>query len=137
MGLRYGLAVVIAAAVFAMLSRPASAAMLMTDEKAAQVVGLRDVTVQDGEVKGQVVNQSKQALREVQLQILYSWRWKDEWHPGADDPGRAVYSTVNQEIAPGQSARFSYTPSPPLPARKDGFFDVSVKVVGFTQVFYP
>ncbi len=129
--------IVLIATVLAMSSQTASAAMLMTADKAAQVVSLRNITVKDGDVAGEVVNQSKQALREVQLQILYSWRWKDELHPGADDPGRAVYSTVDQEIAPGRSARFNYKPTPPLPDRKDGFFEVSVKVVGFAQVYYP
>ena len=137
MVLRFGLAVITAALLFTLLARPLSAATLMTDDKALQVVSLRNVTVKDGEVSGEVVNRSKQALREVQLQILYSWRWKDEWHPGADDPGRAVYSSLDEEIAPGRSARFEYKPTPPLPDRKDGFFEVSVKVIGFAQVFYP
>ncbi len=137
MVLRFGLAVITAALVLTLLARPVSAAMLMTDDKAAQFVSLRNVTVKDGSVAGEVVNQSKQALREVQLQILYSWRWKEERNPGADDPGRAAYSTLDQEIAPGRSARFNYKPSPPLSDRKDGFFEVSVKVVGFAQVYYP
>ncbi|MDH3445504.1 MAG: hypothetical protein OEN50_16380 [Deltaproteobacteria bacterium] len=135
MVLRFGLILIIAVTVIPMLSRPVFAATLLTADKAARVVTLRDVTVKDGEVAGEIVNQSKQALREVQLQILYSWRWKDEWHPGTDDPGRAVYSMVDKEIAPGQSARFNFKPAPPLPARKDGFFDVSVKVVGYAQVY--
>ncbi len=104
-------------------------------DTADQVVSLRNVTVKEDEVAGEVVNISQQTLRDVQLRILYSWRWKNEFHPGTDDPGRAVYQTIDREIAPGQSARFNYKPSPPLPARKDGYFDISVKVVGFTQVY--
>jgi hypothetical protein len=104
-------------------------------EKADQVVTLRNVTAKEDEVSGEVVNNSKQTLRSVQLQILYSWRWKNEMHPGTDDFGRAVYQTIDGEIAPGQSARFSYKTSPPLPVRKDGHFDITVKVVDFTQVY--
>ena len=86
-------------------------------------------------VSGEVVNKSSATLRDVQLLILYSWLWKNEFHPGQDDPGRAVYLTVDKEIPPGQSAQFNYKPSPPLPERKDGYFDISTKVVGFTQVY--
>ena len=117
------------------LPMTAISATLMLANQAAEIVSLKNVTVKDGEVAGEVVNNSKQTLRDVQLQILYSWRWKDEFHPGKDDPGRADYHMVNQEIPPGQSARLNYKPSPPLPSRKDGYFDITVSVVGFTQVY--
>ena len=100
------------------------------------VASVRNVTsTEQGEVSGELVNYTKQTLREVRLQILYSWRWKDEHHPGRDDPGRAAYHLLEQEIPPGQTVRFNYKPSPPLAAREDGQFDISVKVVGFAQVF--
>jgi hypothetical protein len=132
---RFGLAAIIAVAAVTMLPRTATSAMLLTPERAAQVVSLRNVAIKDGDVTGEIVNHSKQTMRDVQLQILYSWRWKDEWHPGKDDPGRAVYHNVNKDIPAGQSARFDYKPAPPLPDRKDGFFDISVKVVGYAQVY--
>jgi hypothetical protein len=100
------------------------------------VASVRNVTsTEQGEVSGELVNYTKQTLREVRLQILYSWRWKDEHHPGKDDPGRAAYYLLDQEIPPGQTVRFNYKPSPPLGAREDGQFDISVKVVGFAQVY--
>ena len=103
-------------------------------EKADDLV-LKNVKIgKDGEVSGEVANTSKQTVRDVEIQILYSWRWQDEFHPGKDDPGRAVYVTVDQEIAPGQSAPFNYKPAPPVPVRKDGYFDIGSKVVGFTRV---
>ena len=104
-------------------------------EKADDLV-LKNVKIgKDGEVSGELANTSKQTVRDVELQILYSWRWQDEFHPGKDDPGRAVYVTVDREIAPGQSAPFNYKPSPPVPSRKDGQFDIGVKVVGLTRVY--
>jgi hypothetical protein len=104
-------------------------------EKADDLV-LKNVKIgKDGEISGEVVNTSKETIRDVELQILYSWRWKDEFHPGTDDPGRAVYLTIDREIVPGQSAPFNYKPSPPLPVRKDGYFDISLKFVGFTRIY--
>ena len=101
-----------------------------------RVASLRNIlSTEGGEVSGEVVNNTKQTLRDVRLQILYSWRWKNEYQPGKDDPGRATYYVLNQEIPPGQTLRFNYKPSPPLAAREDGQFDISVKVAGFAQVF--
>ena len=117
-----------------LLPMTAISATLQVADKADQVV-LRNVTVRDGEVSGEVVNNSPATLRDVQLLILYSWLWKNEFHPGKDGPGMAVYHTIDKEIPPGQSAQFNYKPSPPLPARNDGYFDISAKVVGFTQVY--
>jgi hypothetical protein len=108
---------------------------LLPADKAAEIVLLRNVTVKDGEVTGEVVNNSKQTLRDVQLQITYSWRWKNEFQPGTDDPGRAVYHAIEREIPPGQTARFEYKPQPPLPSRSDGYFETTVKVIGFAQVY--
>src|SRR5262245_15308133 len=111
-------------------------ATLLAQEDAGRVVSLRNVmSTEKGEVSGEVVNNSKQTLRDVQLQILYSWRWKNEYHPGKDDPGTARYHLLTEQISPGQIARFNYKPSPPLASREDGEFDIIVKVVGFAQIF--
>jgi hypothetical protein len=115
-----------------------TAATLMTQEDVGRVASLRNVmSTEGGEVSGDVVNNSKQTLRDVQLQILYSWRWNNEYQPGKDDPGRASYYVLDREIPPGQTVRFNYKPSPPFASRADGQFDISVKVVGFAQVFQP
>jgi hypothetical protein len=116
-------------------SEGASAVTLLPPEKAGQIVAVRNVTIKDdGEVSGEVVNNSKTPIRDVELQILYSWRWKDEFHPGKDDPGMAVYHVIEKEIPPGQSVRFTYKPSKPLPKRDDGHFEFSVSVAGFAQI---
>jgi hypothetical protein len=64
--------------------------------------------IENGEVSGEVVNNSSDTLRDVVLEIRYSWLWTDEYHPGKDDPGRTVYYTASKEIPPGGSARFEY-----------------------------
>src|SRR5262245_3913102 len=114
----------------------ATAATLLSPEDAGRVVSLRNVmSTEAGEVSGEVVNNSNQTLRDVRLQILYSWRWKNEYQPGKDDPGKAIYHVLEEEIPPGQTVGFNYQPSPPFASREDGQFDIGVKVVGFAQVF--
>lgn len=63
------------------------------------------------------MNNSKQVLRDVEIEILDSWQWKNEFRPGKDDPGRVVTLKIDKEIPPGQSVPFNYKPSPPLPVQ--------------------
>ena len=114
-------------------SRPAIAATLLSTDSAAQVVVVRNVTVREGTVSGELVNKSSRPLRDVQLQIRYTWLWNNEFHPGKDDPGTSVYYTVEQETAPGGTASFSYKPSFASP-RSDGRFETAVTVAGFTEI---
>ena len=108
---------------------------LRTPEDADRVASLRNVTsTPEGEVSGEIVNKSNHAVRDVQLQILYSWRWKNETRPGKDDPGTVNYHSLNQEIPAGKTTRFNYKPAPPLPSRTDGQFDVTVKIIGFAEI---
>ena len=104
-------------------------------ETADQVLALEKIAIRDGEVSGELVNRSSGGVYGVDLQVLYSWRWNNDFHPGRDDPGRAEYFRIDKEIPPGQRVPFVHKPSPPLPARKDGTFDISIKVIGFTRIF--
>ena len=100
-----------------------------------RIATLRNVSIKNGVVSDEVVNNSSDTLRDVVLEIRYTWLWADEFHPGKDDPGRTVYYTAAKEIPPGGSARFDYKPSPPLPERRDGSFVIDVKVAGFERVY--
>jgi hypothetical protein len=66
------------------------------------------------------LNNSKQVLRDVEIEILYSCQWKNEFRPGKDNPGRAVTLKIDKEIPPDQSVPFNYKPSPPLPVQTTG-----------------
>jgi membrane protein involved in colicin uptake len=60
---------------------------LLSREEVGRIASLQNVaSTEKGEISGEVVNHSKQTLREVRLQTLYSWRWKNENRPGKDDP---------------------------------------------------
>lgn len=112
-----------------------TAATLLSREKASEIVTLRGVVIKNGDVSGELVNQSRYPVRDVDLLIRHTWLWKKEFQPGQDDPGTAVYYTVQQTIPPGQSARFTYKPSSPLPSRGDGSYETTVSIAGFTQVY--
>lgn len=107
---------------------------VQTREQASKTVALRNVTVRDGQISGEVVNKSSHLIRDVQLLISHVWLWKNEFRPGEEAPGRAVFYDVKRELRPGESVPFSYTPSPPLPSRTDGYFETEVSVAGFTEV---
>lgn len=111
------------------------AATLASAEKAAEVVVLRSVAVKDGEVTGELVNKSSHPVRDVQLFIRYIWQWKNEFRPGKDELGMAAYYTVDKEISAGGSVPFNYKPASPLPSRPDGFFETTVSVAGFAEVY--
>ena len=110
---------------------------VLSKEQVSRVLVLNNVSAQDGVVSGEIRNNSSNTVRDVQLLIRYDWLWKNEFHPGKDDPGRSVYYNVPGEIPPGGTARFQYTPNPPLPKRTDGSFQVSVSVAGFAEVITP
>ena len=118
---------------------PAAAipATLLSADQAAQVIAIRDLTVKEGVVSGELLNRSSRRLRDVQLLIRYTWLWNDEFHPGQDDLGVAIYYTVEGEIPPGGSKPFAYRPSPPLPSRADGHFETVVSVAGYTEIIPP
>jgi hypothetical protein len=112
----------------------ALSATLASQEQAAQVVSVRNLTVKDGAVSGELVNKSPRTIRDVQLLIRYTWLWSNEMHPGEESPGDAVYHTFEGDIAPGGSKPFTYRPASPLPARTDGRFEVSVAVAGYAEI---
>ena len=107
---------------------------VLSKDQSSRVLVLNNVSAQDGVVSGEIRNNSSNIVRDVQLLIRYEWLWKNEFHPGKDDPGSSVYYNVPGEIPPGGTARFQYTPNPPLPKRTDGSFQISVSVAGFTEV---
>ena len=109
---------------------------VLSQQQAGSVLGIEKVAAQtDGTVTGEIRNNSKNTVRDVQLFIRNTFLWKNEFHPGTESPSAAFYPTISGEIAPGGSLPFKFTPTPPLPMRTDGRFEPpSVSIAGFTQV---
>jgi hypothetical protein len=117
-------------------SNPSFSQTVLSQQQAGSVLAIEKVTAQpDGTVTGEIRNNSKNTVRDVQLFIRNTFLWKDEFHPGKESPSAVFYPTISGEIAPGKSLPFKFTPSPPLPKRKDGGFEApSVSIAGFTQI---
>jgi hypothetical protein len=115
---------------------PSFSQTVLSQQQAGSVLGIEKVAGQpDGTVTGEIRNNSKNTVRDVQLFIRYNFLWKNEFHPGKESPSAAFYPTISGDIAPGKSLPFTFTPSPPLPKRTDGRFErPSVSIAGFTQI---
>lgn len=100
----------------------------------AEAVVVRNLTVTDGAVSGDLVNTSHRLVRDVRLLVRHTWLWTSEQSPGEESPGRAVYPTVHEDIPPGGSRSFTVRVDPPLPVRSDGRFETAVEVVGVTEI---
>lgn len=113
-----------------------TSATVLPKDKASRVIVAREITIKEGAISGELVNKSGRTIRNVQLLIRYSWRWKNEFRPGENSPGDVVFYTVRKEIPPGGTVPFTYKPSAPLPSRPDGYFETTVSVAGFTEVIW-
>ena len=105
-----------------------------SEEEIARLLALEKVAVRDGVVSGEVHNIAKHPVSGVQIFIRYTWLWEDERNPGKTDPGTSTYYTLKQTIQPGARAKFTFTPSPPLPKISGGHFDTSVMIAGFKEI---
>ena len=127
---------IVGCTLMAMSAAPAFsfAETVMVPEQALQSVRLLNVTVQNEIVSGEIVNTSPWPLREVELLVQHRWQWMNEFRPGVDNPGFAVFHKVEREIPPGGSVRFTYRQPSPLPTSAAGQFETSVSVAGFEQI---
>jgi hypothetical protein len=106
-------------------------------EATARIVSVERVSVSDGSVSGEVINQSKNTLRDVQLLIRYIWLWDNETKPGRNDPSISFYYNLPGEIPPGGRASFTFKPAQPVAKVSGGHFETSASIAGFAEVFLP
>jgi len=111
---------------------PARADALVSRQTTAEYVAIENLTDNSGTVEGVLVNRSPHKVQDVKLLISHEWLWANEFSPGTDNPSRAEFVTVQEEIPAGASVPFSHTPTLPLPERNDGYFVTYAKVTGLT-----
>jgi hypothetical protein len=123
------------AVIFNLIAATAGAqpAVVRSDEIANQVV-VRNVTVRDNSITGEVVNNSSYAVQGLQLLIQYHWLWNNEMHPGGNPPGAATYVTLDRTLRPGETAPFTANLDPSLQPRSDGRYMPEVSLAGFSQI---
>ena len=117
---------------------PAASAQTIRDRAAVErIVSVDKVSVSDIAVSGEVINHSRNAVRDVQLLIRYIWLWDNETKPGRNDPSVSFYYNLPGEIPPGGRASFTFKPSQPLARTSGGHFDTIASIAGFSEVFLP
>jgi hypothetical protein len=112
----------------------ASAETVLSSQEASKAFSFEKLDVSASNISGVIANKTPHTIRDVQLMVQYHWLWRDEWNPGQDSPGRTVMIELNEQLEPGESHAFSYTPQFPLPSRNDGYFVPEVDIAGFTTV---
>jgi hypothetical protein len=95
------------------------------------LVQVADLESSGAEVTGRLVNRSDRRLEDVHLLVSDMFLWRNEFHPGPDDPSQAVDIVVRGPIPPHGSVTF-HVDRPPLPVRRDGTFSTDVTVVSLT-----
>src|SRR5262245_25244071 len=76
------------------------------DAKALSKVTVQNVALRGDAVSGVVANAFPHTVRDVKLQITYGWLWKNERHPGTNNPGRTDWYTLFAEVPAGGSVPF-------------------------------
>jgi hypothetical protein len=112
----------------------ASAETVLSSQEASRALSFEKLEVNPSKISGVIANKTPHTIKDVQLMIQYHWLWRDEWNPGQDSPGRTVMIELNEQLEPGESQPFSYTPQFSLPSRNDGYFMPEVDVAAFTTV---
>lgn len=127
----------LAIATVALISPPldwAGAETVLSSQEASRVLSFEKLDVNPSRISGVIANKTPHTIKDIQLMVQYHWLWKDERNPGKDSPGRTVIIPLKEQLEPGESQRFSYTPEISLPSRNDGYFMPEVDVAAFTTV---
>jgi hypothetical protein len=111
----------------------ARAQTVLNSAEAARTVTIESLHTSASAVSGVVANRSPHIVRDVEILVQYHWLWENEFKPGQDSPGLTALVRIQDELKPGQSARFHHTLTPAT-GREDGRFAPEVTVAAFTVV---
>jgi hypothetical protein len=125
------------AAAFAVASGAVAATeVVVPSDHSDSAVTINNVRSDGQVVTGRVVNNTNAELHDVRLIVSKDFRWRREFRPGDDNPGESEVFTLRETIPPRGSEDFTVSFPTPEPARADGDYETSVKLVGFTQLQY-
>lgn len=98
------------------------------------ILSIEELKLDGDQVTGLLVNRSDKTLRDVRLQIIFSWLWKNERHPGPNDPSFVVTEIPNGEVPPHGTLPFHYAYPSVVTSRTDGQFMMDARVLGYSAV---
>ena len=113
-----------------------SADKAVAPDVASEKVAIRKVEVKGNAISGEVTNKSPHPIRNIELLVQYHWLWNNEFKPGRESPGKAVFVALDKELRPGESATFSVPVDSPE-TRADGYYMPEVTLAGFTEIIPP
>lgn len=126
-----------AALLLAVLSWPGSvfaAEALYGSGELGSTLSIEELKLDGDQVTGLLVNRSDKTLRDVRLQIIFSWLWKNERHPGPNDPSFVVTEIPDGEVSPHGTLPFRYSYPSVVTSRTDGQFMMDARVLGYSAV---
>jgi hypothetical protein len=100
----------------------------------AQTLSVEELRLDGDRVTGLLVNRTDKTARDVRLQVVFSWLWRDEKHPGNNDPSFVVTEIPTGEVAPHGTMPFAYTYPSVITSRADGEFMLDARVLGYSAV---
>jgi hypothetical protein len=104
-----------------------------TEKRIDDVVPIENVQSSSDTVRGRVLNETDDALKDVRLLATDQFLWRNERHPGDDSPSTAHKLTVPGPVPPHGSLGFEFRRPSPLPDRPDGDFTTEVTAVEVTR----
>jgi hypothetical protein len=113
---------------------PARAQTLVPPDELSRTIIIQEVSQQGDRVAGVIANLSDRPIRDVRLQVVFSWLWADEHRQGTEDPGFAATEIIHAEIPPRGHVTFGYKYPSADTTRRDGTFLVDAKIVGYRVV---
>jgi hypothetical protein len=112
----------------------ALAQIRVPSEEVEKILTIRDVTVTENRLLGEITNNSPVKIRDVSLMVQQGWRWKDGLNPKVEAPLNAFLLNLKKDLLPGETATFSSVIALPETDRIDAQFIADVSVAGFTLV---
>jgi hypothetical protein len=103
-------------------------------EQVEKILVIRDVTVTENRLLGEITNNSPLEVRDISLMVQHIRRSKDGLNPKVESPLNAFLLDLNRDLLPGETATFSSTVLLPEEAQRDGDVVTDVSVAAFTLV---
>ncbi len=126
-------ATVVAVALLLVAPEARAADALVDSSELAQSLSVENLQLAGDQVSGVVVNRTGKTVRDVRLQIVFSWLWKNE-RQTENDPSFLLTEIPPGQIPPHGSMPFQYSAPQAVTSRSDGHFEIDGRVLGYASV---